>query len=273
MKTMINKTTLNYNGKSVVAKITGSGDKCIIFLHGSSSSSDNWIFQLDSKHLNEYFKLIAIDLPGHGESEWASDTTVYKLSRLGSIIQELLNKLNIENYILVGISSGTNIIGEIVPPLDGCVGIMLVSPCIVNEAFPAADILTPGDNAHVITADNPTDVELNGFIFQHCKNKDVAERFIKCYRSTDPKFREALGKGLMEGDLTDELENIKNWDVPVCVVFGKNDTLIKTHYLNSYPALWKQKVFLIENAGHVLNEEQPEAFNDLLFSFAEEMFK
>jgi pimeloyl-ACP methyl ester carboxylesterase len=82
-----------------------------------------------------------------------------------------------------------------------------------------------------------------------------------------------LSKGLIEGDLTDELESIKNWKVPVCVVFGKDETLVKTTYLDNYPALWNNKVFLIKNGGHFINEEQPEAFNNILLFFAEEVFR
>jgi pimeloyl-ACP methyl ester carboxylesterase len=72
----------------------------------------------------------------------------------------------------------------------------------------------------------------------------------------------------LKNDLTDELENIKNWNLPVCTVFGKNETLIKTSYLNDYEPLWNKKVYFIENAGHLINEEEPERFNELLLSFA-----
>jgi pimeloyl-ACP methyl ester carboxylesterase len=174
---------------------------------------------------------------------------------------------------LVGLSYGTNIIGEIKPPLPGCVGILLESPCIVNDVFTAEKILAPGPNAHVIVAANPTDQELHDYTFLHVKDKEIAERFIKTYRTTDPAFREELGKAMFENDLTDELENIKNWNQPVCVVFGKNETLIKTNYLNNYAPLWNKKVYFIENAGHLINEEAPASFNELLLSFADEVFK
>jgi pimeloyl-ACP methyl ester carboxylesterase len=71
---------------------------------------------------------------------------------------------------------------------------------------------------------------------------------------------------MFENDISDELENIKKWNLPVCVMFGKNETLIKTTYLNGYEPLWNNKVYFIENAGHVINEEQPDAFSKLLLS-------
>lgn len=78
---------------------------------------------------------------------------------------------------------------------------------------------------------------------------------------------------MMNASWADELANIQAWNLPVCVVFGKNDSLLKIDYLDNFFLLWNNKVYVIENAGHLLNEEQPEEFNSLLLSYAEEQFK
>ena len=59
----------------------------------------------------------------------------------------------------------------------------------------------------------------------------------------------------------------------VCVMFGAEETLIKTNYLDGYEPLWNRKVYHVENAGHLINEEEPERFNELLLSFATEAFQ
>jgi len=271
---MIKNQAIDFNGISIATKSSGSGKDAILFIHGNSMDSDTWLPQLENDRLNSKYKLIAFDLPGHGQSEWCkTDTAGYRPGKLGSLLKLILDKFNATRYILVGLSYGTNIIGEINPSMRGCAGIMLASPCIVNDSFPAAKILTPGPNGHVIVAANPTDQELHDYIFMHEKNKDVGERFFKSYRATDPAFREELGKAMFENDISDELENIKSWNLPVCVVFGKEETLIKTDYLNDYEPMWNKKVYFIENAGHLINEQEPEAFNKLLASFASDVFQ
>lgn len=271
---MIKNQVIDFNGVSISTKSSGAGRNAIIFIHGSCMDSTTWLPQLENNELSGKYKLIAFDLPGHGQSGWyKNDTTGYRPKKVALLINALLNEYGIERFLLVGLSYGTNIIGEITTPIAGCAGIMLESACIVNDSFPAAEILTPGPNGHVIVSPNPTDKELNDYIFLHEKNKEVGERYIKTYRNTDPSFRVELGKTMAESDVADELENIKKWNLPVCVVFGKEETLIKTGYLNGYEPLWNKKVYIIENAAHLINEEQPDAFNKLLLSFASGVFK
>ncbi|HVX27025.1 MAG TPA: alpha/beta hydrolase [Parafilimonas sp.] len=270
----MNQQKFHLNSTAVNLKMSGLGKNTIVFIHGNSQSADSWLPQLQSKKLNEHYQLIAIDLPGHGESgRCQNNPENYRPAKIAILIKDLIDKLKIKNYILAGLSYGTNIIGEMQLPLRGCAGIMLAGACIVNEEFPAEKILKPIEKAEVITAANPSDEDLKSFAFAHLKNKDAATNFIKTYRITDPVFREQLAKALMEGNLTDELTNIQNFKVPVCVAFGKDETIVNTNYLNNYNPLWKQKVFLIDGAGHAVNEEQSEVFNDLLFSFSEDVFK
>ena len=265
--------TITVNNATVSVKISGQGKKCIFFLHGSSMSAETWMPQLTNAGLQKEFKLIAIDIPGHGNSEWLNERDRYGLKELADVVKQVTEVFQPGEFMLVGLSLGTNIIGEITPPLNNCTGIMLVSSCILNDQFPPNVVITPGSMGHVIAAENPTDSDLREYIYSQTKNTALAERCINDYRKTDPAFRQALGHITMNAGWTDELVNIQKWNIPVCVVFGKEDTLIKTSYLDNYPALWNGKVHHIEGAGHILNEENPEFFNKLLKDFAWAVFK
>lgn len=271
---MIEEKLISINNINISVKTTGNSKNAILFIHGSSQTADTWLPQLENKTLSEKYHLIAFDLPGHGKSGWfKSNPEKYRPAYLASLIKAIMEELHAEKYILVGLSYGTTIIGEIKMPLPNCKGIVLLSPCIVNDVIQASDFLTPGLNGHVISAENPSDEELKAFAFEHVHNKKAALRFIDTYGKTDPVFREQLAQALLENELTDELLNIKKQNVPICVIFGKDETLIKNNYLDNYKPLWKEKVFLIEHAGHLVNEENPESFNDLLLCFADEAFK
>ena len=272
---MIKNQMIDFNGISVSTKSSGSGKDAILFIHGNSMDSDTWLPQLENKELSSKYQLIAFDLPGHGQSGWYQNdaTKGYRPKNILPVIKKILETYAVKEFLLVGLSYGTNIIGEIQAPIPGCIGIMLASPCIVNNVFTAAEILTPGPNGHVIVAANPTDQELRDYTVLHEKNKEIGERFIKTYRAADPAFRGELGKAMFENDLTDELENIRNWNLPVCIVFGKDETLIKASYLDNYEPTWNKKVYLVDHAGHLINEENPDAFNKLLLTYAEEVFK
>jgi pimeloyl-ACP methyl ester carboxylesterase len=74
----------------------------------------------------------------------------------------------------------------------------------------------------------------------------------------------------MTGAWSDELSNIRAWHVPLAVFMGENDTLIEQDYLVNSGPFWREGIHRIAGAGHVVNEENPEAFNALLAAFAAE---
>lgn len=265
--------TLNINNTTVYVKVSGQGQNCIFFLHGSSMSAAMWLSQLTNAALQKDFKLVAIDLPGHGNSQWLEKKEAYGLKEMTDVIRQIIEAFSPEKFVLTGLSYGTNIIGEITPPLKGCAGIMLVSPCIVNDQFPPSVVTTPGPMGHVIAAENPVDSDLRGYIYYGTKNTAVAERCINDFRKADPAFRQALGHIIINAGWTDELANIQQWQVPVCVAFGEEERLINTSYLNQYPPLWNRQVYRIENAGHFINEENTGVFNALLLQFSSSVLK
>lgn len=57
--------------------------KTIFFIHGNSVSKGSWSKQYDSNLLSAY-RLIAIDLPLHGDSEVAADASNLYLKRTWS---------------------------------------------------------------------------------------------------------------------------------------------------------------------------------------------
>ena len=261
-------------GIELSVSISGKAKETIVLIHGSCMSSKYWLPQLEDERLSSKYRILGFDLPGHGKSEWLNkNPEMYQPNKLALLIEPLLKAYNINTYILVGISLGTNIIGEIKSPLPGCKGIVLASPCILNDDFTPSVVITASYNAHVIAAPSPSEEEVKGYVYHHEKNKEIADQYITDYQNTDPHFREQLGQFVMASEWSDELKNIESWKVSVCVVFGANDPLVKKDYLNNYAPLWKKQVFAVANAGHLLPVDKPLDFNNLLLQFSEEVLK
>ncbi len=270
---MINQSILNIHEKKISVNFSGAGNHTIIFIHGSSMCSNTWSQQLSNLELQKRYQLVAIDLPGHGKSQWLDNVNEYTFENMVGVIQRIVIEFSVTSFILAGMSYGTNIIGEIVPPIQGCKGIMLISPCIINDSLPPSEVIIASPYAHLIVAENPPEDELKDYIRWGIVNKDVGSRYYDTYRNTDPAFRQSLARSILNNESTDELKNIQQWNVPVCAVFGEDEKLLKTDYLDSYPPLWKGKTYKIKNAGHMIQEENPDDFNELLLSFATATFK
>lgn len=74
----------------------------VVLVHGYLESSEIW--NGFSDRISSEFRVIAVDLPGHGRSEVYSET--HSMEMMADIIRELLDKLKIEKAVLVGHSLG-----------------------------------------------------------------------------------------------------------------------------------------------------------------------
>ncbi|RLA00888.1 MAG: alpha/beta hydrolase, partial [Gammaproteobacteria bacterium] len=63
----MNKLIETKVGKIAITE-SGSGETCLLFIHGNSSSKSVFSKQLSSDLAKKY-RLIALDLPGHGDSD------------------------------------------------------------------------------------------------------------------------------------------------------------------------------------------------------------
>lgn len=73
----------------------------VVFLHGYLESIEMW----DYFSFDNIFRCILIDLPGHGNSKFDSDSPISMLSMAENVI-EVINHLGLENFALVGHSMG-----------------------------------------------------------------------------------------------------------------------------------------------------------------------
>jgi hypothetical protein len=61
---------------------------------------------------------------------------------------------------------------------------------------------------------------------------------MKSFKKTDPVFREELGKTMVACDWGDEIQNIRNHKLPVLVIFGEEEALLYTNYLDDILPIW-----------------------------------
>lgn len=90
-----------YNGGKLYYSDRGKGD-CIILLHGYLESSEIW--DSFAARLAEDFRVISVDLPGHGESSVFGST--HTMEFMAEALKELVTGLNLNKVFLTGHSLG-----------------------------------------------------------------------------------------------------------------------------------------------------------------------
>ncbi len=88
-------------GKKINYSDTGQGSP-VILVHGYLETSKIW--ESFAKRLSEHFRVITIDLPGHGDSELPENAD--SLEFIASVIRDLIDSLRSGKVILAGHSLG-----------------------------------------------------------------------------------------------------------------------------------------------------------------------
>lgn len=101
---------INYKDNRIAYRITGTGKTIACCFHGYGETGKNFLFL--EKYLAPNYRLILIDLPGHGDSFWNNQTPLYPADLL-TIISELsathgFSIIN-DKIVLVGYSLGGRI--------------------------------------------------------------------------------------------------------------------------------------------------------------------
>ncbi len=276
---MENIATIPVNGVPIFTRSTGQSGKAIIFIHGGLQQSAIWDQQLKDELLQEEFRLVALDLPGHGRSgRSAQPEQDYSMEGMARQLADCINAMPWKDYILVGISSGTSLITEALPHLAVAPkGLLFAGASIAGRQIPLNSLLMSSPYDQVLTATPPSDAVLTTYTKRLVYKP--TDKFIagvkQYYYDTDPVFRTTFGAYIRAGGSTDHIDGIQHSELPLCLVMGQQETVVKVNYLDgiSFKHKWKDTIFKVPAAGHLVNYDQPQVFNHLLWQFAEEVLK
>jgi pimeloyl-ACP methyl ester carboxylesterase len=271
-------TTIPVNGVPIYTRSIGQSDKAIIFIHGELQQSAIWEQQLKDELLLEEFRLIALDLPGHGRSGRSMVPEDYSIPGMARQLAECINAMPWQNYVLVGLSSGTNLISEALPHLSVAPkGLFFAGASLPSNDIPLTSLLLSSPYAQVLSATPPSDAVLTAFSKRLVYK--ATDKFIagckQYYYDTDPVFRESFGQYMDGGSGSNQINGLQQSQLPVCFVMGQQEAVVKTNYLDGirFRHKWKDTIFKVPAAGHLVNYDQPQIFNHLLLQFADEVMK
>ena len=101
------------NGAIAVHESAGQGPP-VVLIHGNSSSSRAFSRQLEGP-LGRRVRLVAVDLPGHGESDDAKDLSAYSLPGHARAVRAVVEALDLHEARFVGWSLGGHVTLEMAP--------------------------------------------------------------------------------------------------------------------------------------------------------------
>lgn len=195
--------------------VQGAGEP-VIFIHGFTVDSD-WNWQspgiLDS--VAKDFRVIAMDVRGHGNSVKPHDREAYGRNILIDIIR-LMDHLKIERAHLVGYSMG----GEIT------LAFLLSYPeRVINAVVGGGGWVAAGDAKHELWRTRaslldaiPDGVSVSEHLFP---GAPLDEATVRTMNANDPAALSGVAYGMLE--LAVQEQALRNNTVPTMLVIGEND--------------------------------------------------
>ena len=244
----------------------------LVLIHGNSCSKEYMIKQLDG--LGLHYKMIALDLPGHGESSNAlKPTEQYTLTGYAHLVAEVIQKLALGKVIVVGWSLGGHIAFEIMAYYPELLqGVLIASsapftpsPQGLQEAYLPTYSTSLGSKLEPFTLEDVKAYITQGIIdFE--RYPLLAQASIRAHGLA----RATMVNAVLAGEGVDEKQVVETSPIPLGIIIGAQEHAINNEYVKK---LQYAHCIMMETlpGGHDCQWSHAEQFNKLVDKFAQEV--
>jgi pimeloyl-ACP methyl ester carboxylesterase len=252
---------------------SGGANPVVLFIHGNSSCKAVFARQLESD-LAARHRLIAFDLPGHGESENAPEPArSYSVHGFADAAIAFLEALHIDRAIVFGWSLGGHIALELMARWPGTQAAWIVgTPPAGMPDMAEAFLSSP--HMDLTFKEVFTDDEARSFA-QNAIGADVPLEpwMVDACRRTDGRFRRMMLESFSAGNDMDGRQIVETSPIPLAVVTGEREPIVNNAYLAKlyYRNAWGGKVHVLKGLAHTPFWEAPQQVNPLLTRFLDDV--
>ncbi|MFZ2630024.1 MAG: alpha/beta hydrolase [Desulfosalsimonadaceae bacterium] len=261
--------TLAVNGKSIslLESERDPAKPTIVLIHGFAANKENWV--RFSRYLTGAFHVVAMDLPGHGES--VKDLNLnYDLDDQVGYVHEVLTALHIDTFHLAGNSMGGAISCLYAAAYPRQVqSLFLIDPSgIYQHKSELMQCLEKGDNPLIVTS--PKD-------FNRLMDFALERKPFIPWPVTGVMAEKAVANRPVNEDIFSQLrgphkyvfaDELKKITVPTLILWGTKDRIIHVDNASVFQQLIPHsRKMLMEDIGHAPMIEAPEQTAEIFMDF------
>lgn len=258
---------VDVGGIEISYRDSGGEGTPVLLVHGFPFDAALWDPQFAA--LGQTFRLIAPDLRGFGNSTEGE----YSMEAFARDLAGLLDRLEIERVVLGGLSMGGYVVFEFWRRYPERVMALVLADTRADADAPEVldkrtaqqeqvrssgpdDLVTPMTQA-LLSDDTRTD------------HPEVVRALEDVMQQAPSAWIGGLQAMKERADSTGDLSSIS---VPTLILVGENDALIPVELSRAmHERIPSSRLVVLERAGHVANLEAPDAFNQALAAFLNEL--
>lgn len=243
----------------------------LLLIHGFPLNSTLWELQIED--LTDVARIIAPDLRGHGQS--GATPSPYTMEMLADDCAGLLEYLGIfRPVVVVGLSMGGYVAFEFYRRFPD-----MVAGLILTATRAAADT-AEGKRSREQTAASIKENGIESLVANmlpklmspttYESNPELVEFVEEMMAVTSAEG--AVGALMAMKERPDSIPTLAEIDVPTLIIHGADDQIVPLAEAEAmHDAIAESELFIIPEAGHLPNLEQPDLFNDAVLDFIEEI--
>jgi pimeloyl-ACP methyl ester carboxylesterase len=236
------------NGLKLYYEDIGKGMP-LVLLHGFGRTASDWKSHLE---LTKFYRIIAIDLPGHGRSDYMDTTQVFSHKKAAQYILGLLAQLKIDSIHVMGLSSGAMI----------TLHLATLKPQLTKKIIiDAGQVYFSSTTRKVIATQDPKTLpkdRIEGMMKAHGKEKGVLllNQFFH--------FRKLYGDPAFTPEVLTTIQ------AKALIIHGDNDPIAPvSNAWEMYQHIPKAHLWIVPQGGHVphIKPGNGEYFNKIVLEF------
>ncbi len=243
------------DGANVHWTSAGSGTQTVVFVHGWTCDDSSWSAQVPA--LSTKYRVITLDLPGHGKSA-APANGKFSMENFARAIEAVRAEAGVDRVVVVGHSMGTPVIRkyQLMYP-QHVAGMVLVDGLVLLPGAPSGFTPPPLTGAEGLAA---REGMVRG-MFSASTSAPLQDHILKMMLGAP----EATAVGAMSATFDPSWLSAEPVKVPVLGLYAENSALRGADGMQViFPTLEYHE---IPGTGHFLMLEKPTEFNELLGQF------
>ncbi len=267
------KKELTVEGRKIVyleSRKRGNTDP-IVLIHGFGAEKDNWL-EL-SKKLESKYRIIAIDLPGHGESFQDFDWD-FRFTAQAEFLSLITKELGLGRIHLVGHSMGGAIAALVsAESTQSILTLTLINPAGIFDHRSDMDDARDRGEVNPLIISEQNDIE-HLLAFATARLPAMTKRLVKIFAAVmnrDGRCRTAINerifKAISEDYKHEDRERFKTTltriKAPTLIIWGKLDRVIHPGNVNVFEKLIpRSRKVLLDGIGHLPMIEDPQKVSE-----------
>jgi pimeloyl-ACP methyl ester carboxylesterase len=246
------------DGIQIHSTTSGKGPRTVILVHGWTCDESSW--QSQAPALAAYYRVITIDLPGHGKSGSPKDGK-FSMNLFARAVEAVRSEAKVDRVVLAGHSMGTPVIVQYARLYPQHTAALVFVDGGVN---PPPKGGAEGFSAFVKRFAGPGGLKARGDMIRGMFSSSTTPEMQKHILSMMLGAPESTAVGAMEsfGDPGIYKEDV--FTIPVLGLYAGNGKQDVQYLKTRFPKL---EFHQIAGTGHFLMLEKPEEFNRLLKAF------